>query len=94
MIKKDIYLTTVEEEIVEQLMEVFNITEQEARENVIAQKREAAYIYLMRGNIELHRELMKQLDEWTDDDEEEFIEKKRKLNKATKIFIMGGDNNV
>jgi len=58
-----VYLSVGEEAIVENLVRTFNITEIEAIDHVIAQKRELAFIHQMRGNVALADQIMKELGE-------------------------------
>jgi hypothetical protein len=58
-----LYLSVGEEEIVKALVQNFGVTEIEAVDHVVKQKRELAFIHEMRGNTELAEQLMKELGE-------------------------------
>jgi len=78
---KPVYFSVGEEEIIESLQEIYNITRLEACDQVIMQKRELAYQHQMRGNVELAKSLLLELGEWNDDREEEFQNAKPSTNK-------------
>lgn len=63
MERGNIYLSVGEEEIVAALQEQFNITELEAVEKVVQQKRELCFHYRRAGNIELAKQLTGELGE-------------------------------
>ena len=87
-----IYLSIAEEEIVKHLSGYIEedigkgsiASEMEAIEYVIQQKRELAYAHKMRGNLALERQLKKELDEWSIENEEEFQEIQQKLDELKK----------
>lgn len=83
---KPVYFSVGEEEIIESLQEIYNITRLEACDQVIMQKRELAYQHQMRGNIELAKSLLLELGEWNDDREEEFQKAQPATNK--KIILL------
>jgi hypothetical protein len=58
-----IYLSIGEEAIVQSLVEVYGITEIQAIDHVIAQKRELAFIHAQRGNVALAKQIMKEIGE-------------------------------
>lgn len=58
-----VYLSMGEEAIVQQLMEIYAISELRAIDEVIKQKRELALIHSLRGNLELSNQIMKELGE-------------------------------
>lgn len=52
-----------EEDIVRNLMNIFNIKELEAVDHVIKQKRELAFVHFNRGNKKLADQIMSELGE-------------------------------
>lgn len=67
-----VYFSPPEEEIIESLREIYGITYLEACEQVIMQKRELAFMHHQRGDFELAKTILKELDEWNDELEEIF----------------------
>ncbi len=57
------YLSIGEEAIVQQLMEIYLISELRAVDEVLKQKRELALIHSLRGNLELAKQIMKEIGE-------------------------------
>lgn len=84
MQRGNIYLSVAEEEMVSQLQSMFNITIIEAVEKVIEQKRELAYIWRQRGNLELSRQISKEIDEWTEENESQY----QSIQKQEKLIIL------
>jgi len=58
-----VYLSVGEEDIVRNLMNIFNIKELEAVDHVIKQKRELAFVHFNRGNKKLADQIMSELGE-------------------------------
>lgn len=58
-----VYFSIGEEAIIASLMEIYGITELQAIDHVIAQKRELAFIHAQRGNIELAKQIKKEIGE-------------------------------
>lgn len=86
VIGKNIHLTIAEKEWLGVMMRQFGCTEQEALEEIIVYKREQAFGYEQKGNHELARHLLMQIDEWDDTREEEFKQKDKKV-KEIKIVV-------
>jgi len=84
MYRKTVYFSPPEEEMIESLQEIYGITRLEACNQIIIQKRDLAYQYKMRGNIELSKNIMLELGEWNDEHEEEF----KKLQKPKNVKII------
>jgi uncharacterized protein YwgA len=87
-----IYLSIAEEEIVRHLAHYMindmgkeeTTAEIDAVNEVVKQKRELAFDHGRRGNLALARHIKKELDEWTKEDEAQFIEIERKLKEIKK----------
>lgn len=58
-----VYLSVGEEDIVKALVQTFGVTEIEAIDKVIGQKRELALMHSLRGNVKLAEQIMKELGE-------------------------------
>ena len=84
-----VYFSVGEQEIISALQEHYEITELEASEKVIEQKREAAYLYSMQGHFDLAQQLLEELDEWTDAIAQDYINRGRDLPKTKKIILPG-----
>jgi hypothetical protein len=82
----DIYLSVGEQNIVGELQRCYGITEIEAMDHVIAQKRELAFVHNQKGNIELARQLLKELNEWTQEAEKDFQQLQE--SKTKKIILL------
>jgi len=67
-----VYFSPPEQEIIESLQEIYEITYLEAANQVIMQKRELAFMHQGRGNLELAKTILLELDEWNDEQEENF----------------------
>ena len=50
---KDVYLSVTEEEMVASLQEIYNVTEAQAVQSVISNKKQNAWMYQQRGNLQL-----------------------------------------
>jgi len=81
-----VYFSPPEEEIIESLREIYEITYLEACEQVIMQKRELAFMHHQRGDFELAKTLLKELDEWNDELEEIFQQELTYGSKKTIIL--------
>lgn len=79
-----VYFSPPEEEIIESLQEIYQITRLEACTQVIMQKRELAYQHQRRGNIELSKVILLELGEWNDEREEEY----KRLQKPKNVKII------
>lgn len=63
MMRGKIYFSNAEETIIAELCKVFGCTELVAIEQVISQKRELIFIHAQRGNMELVKQLKKEIGE-------------------------------
>lgn len=79
-------LSVGEQNIVTELQRNFGITEIEATDHMMAQKRELAFIHHTKGNFELARQLMKELDEWSEEAEKDYL--KWEQGKTKKIILL------
>ncbi|MCK5019408.1 MAG: hypothetical protein KAS32_20285 [Candidatus Peribacteraceae bacterium] len=79
-------LSVGEQGIVSELQRNFGITEIEATDHVFAQKRELAFIHHNKGNFELSRQLMIEMDEWTEEAEKDY--QKWEQCKTKKIIVL------
>lgn len=84
-----IYFSVGEQDIIKALQETFEITYVEACERVIEQKRQAAYAYSMKGQFDLAEHLLKELDEWNSEVEQDFINRGRGIKQNIKIILPG-----
>jgi hypothetical protein len=84
---KPVYFSPPEEEIIESLQEIYGITHLEACEQVIMQKRELAFMYQQRGNLDLAEVIFKELGEWNDAIAEEFAQNKT-YSSDKKIILL------
>jgi len=75
-----------EQNIVSELQRNFDLTEIEATDHVLAQKRELAFIHHTQGHFELARQLMQELDEWTEEAEKDYM--KWEQSKTKKIILL------
>lgn len=88
VIGHNIHLSVGEQEWLAHMQAMFGCTEQEALEEIIKYKREMAFSYEHQGVHELARQLLKEIDEWDDEREQDFKQKEHKVNK-TKIILPG-----
>jgi hypothetical protein len=88
---EDVYFCPAEEEMIQSLIEMYNITEYQAKETVIRDKRQNAFMYQQRGNLELAEVLLRELGEWNDEWAEEH-ERLRNEGKEFKKIILLDDN--
>lgn len=63
MQRGNVYLSVGEEAIVQHLVELYEITEFEAVQQVINQKRELALIHSCRGNEQLAKQILHEIGE-------------------------------
>ena len=84
-----VYFSVGEQDIIRALQECYEITYIEACEKVIQQKREAAFLYSQQGHFDLAEQLLKELEEWNSEVEQDFINRGRNLNNNTKIILPG-----
>lgn len=83
---KNPQLSVGEQNVVAELQRNFDISEIEATDHVLAQKRELAFIHHTKGNVELARQLMKELDEWSEEAERDYL--KWEQSKTKKIILL------
>jgi len=81
-----VYFSPPEQEIIESLQEIYEITYLEAANQVIMQKRELAFTHQSRGNLELAKTILLELDEWNDEQEENFSKQTAQV-KPKKIIL-------
>lgn len=84
IIGKNIHLNGPELEWLGHMQAMFGCTEQEALKEIIEYKREQAFAQESKGNYELARMLLQEIDEWDDTREEEY---KNRTVKNVKIII-------
>jgi len=84
--KKEIYFSIAEKEIINWMVNQAGTTQIEAVEHVISQKRELAYIHGQRGNLALQRQLLKEINEWDDQAEQDY---QNIAQKEQKIYVPG-----
>lgn len=90
MDNKQVYFNIAEKEIIELLVEEFKITHLQACTQVIAQKREAAWRYSQRGNFDLAEHMLREICEWNDEVEKDFVNRGRGvIDKEIKIIMPG-----
>ena len=85
----EVYFSVGELDIIKALQEHYEITHLEACEKVIEQKREAAYLYSMRGHFDLAEQLLKELGEWNSEIEQDYINRGRNVKPTQKIILPG-----
>lgn len=86
VIGKNIHLNIAEKEWLKAMQNLYGCTEQQALNEIIIYKREMAYEHGLKGNYELERLLMQEIDEWDDTREEEFKQKASKKDTTTIIL--------
>lgn len=64
MQRGNVYLTPAEEEIVEAFRQTYGLSELQAVEQAVRQKRHTAYDWARRGQVELAEQMFKELGEW------------------------------
>jgi len=87
---KNVYFSVAEEEMIASLQEIYKVTEAQAVMSVISNKRQNAWMYQQRGNLELAEVLIRELGEWNSTWEETFAEL-REAGKEYKKLILPGD---
>jgi len=87
----EVYFSVAEEEMIESIIEIYGVTEVQAKASVISNKKQNAWMYQQRGNLELAEVLLRELGEWNDTWAEEF-EELRADGKEYKKIILPGDN--
>jgi hypothetical protein len=91
VIGKNIKLSIAEKEWLGVMMRQFGCTEQEALDEIIVYKREMAFYHEKKGNLELARHLLQEIDEWDDTREAEFVEFKEKEKEISLVLPEGFD---
>ena len=86
---KGVYFSVAEEEMITSLQEIYKITEIEAIEAVISNKRQNAWMYQQRGNLELAEVLLRELGDWNTVWEETFAELREAGKEYKKIILLG-----
>ena len=84
-----VYFSVAEEEMITSIQEIYKITEIEAVEAVISNKRQNAWMYQQRGNLELAEVLLRELGEWNSTWEETFAELREAGKEYKKIILLG-----
>ncbi len=87
VIGKNIHLSIAEKEWLGVMMRQFGCTEQQALDEIIVYKREQAYGYKLKGNFELERQLLQEIDEWDDTREEEYKQRASGDNEKKIILL-------
>ncbi len=82
-----VYFSPPEEEMIDSLKEIYGIGHLEACETVISYKRQNAFIYQQRGNLDLAEVLLKEIGEWSDIMAEEFEKLEATGKKYKKIIL-------
>ena len=90
---KDVYFSVAEEEMIASLQEIYNVTEIEAVQAVIGNKKQNAWMYQQRGNLELAEVLLRELGEWNSTWEEEFARLREEGKEYKKIILPGDDDD-
>ena len=86
---KGVYFSVAEEEMITSLQEIYKITEIEAVDAVISNKRQNAWMYQQRGNLELAEVLLRELGDWNAVWEETFEELRADGKEYKKIILLG-----
>ncbi len=89
MKKPDVYFAAAELEMIVSLQEITGCGEEQARLTIICDKRQNAYMYQQRGNLELAEVLLRELDEWNETWEEEFKQLRANGKEYKKIILPG-----
>lgn len=82
-----IKLNNAEREIMQHLIDIYQCSEATAFNEIVKYKRELALHHQHRGNFELAKHLLIELDEWDDSREQDF--KNSKLPSSRKIILPG-----
>jgi len=85
---KDVYFSIAEEEMIASLQEIYNVTEAQAVTSVISNKKQNAWMYQQRGNLELAEVLLRELGEWNSTWEETFAELREQGKEYKKIVLL------
>lgn len=87
-----VYFSVGEQDIIRALQEEFEITYIEACDRVIGQKRQAAYAYSQIGHFDLAEQMLKEIEEWNSEIEQDFINRGRgKAKEVSKKIILPGE---
>jgi len=85
---KNVYFSVAEEEMIASLQEIYNVTEAQAVQSVISNKKQNAWMYQQRGNLELAEVLLRELGEWNSTWEETFAELREQGKEYKKIVLL------
>lgn len=96
MNKKEPYFSIAEKEIIDSLQEIYGIGVIEATEQVLRQKRQAAYGLSLQGNFALAEHMLREINEWNDEVEAEMnsrgrLEALEGKDKEVKIILPGDE---
>jgi len=83
-----VYFSPPEEEIISSLQEIHGITYLEAANHVLGQKRELAFLHQRRGNYELAKVILLEIEEWNDAIAEEFEKSKEAEPSPVRKIIL------
>lgn len=89
---QDVYFSPAEEEMIVSIQEIYGVTEYEAKKAVISNKKQNAWMYQQRGNLELAEVLLRELGEWNETWEEEFSQLREEGKEYKKIILPGDDD--
>ena len=84
--KKEIYFSVGEQNIIEELQEVYGVTYLVACEKVIDQKRELAWMHSKMGNFDLAEQILREISEWNSQIAEDFEKQGRNEVKNNKDY--------
>lgn len=87
--KKEIYFSIAEKEIIEWMVRQVGTPRLQAIEHVLAQKRELAYIHGVQGNIALRRQILQEINEWDEEAEKEY----QRMVKDEESYRNSNNNN-
>lgn len=90
---EDVYFSPPEEEMIQSIQEIYGVTEYEAKKAVISNKKQNAWMYQQRGNLELAEVLLRELGEWNETWEEEFAKLREEGKEYKKIILPGDDDD-
>jgi len=90
---KDVYFSVAEEEMITSIQEIYNVTEIEAVQAVISNKRQNAWAYQQRGNLDLAEVLLRELGEWNSTWEETHAELREEGKEYKKLILPGDDDD-
>jgi len=83
-----VYFSPPEEEIINSLQEIHEISYLEAANQVLGQKRELAFLHQRRGNYELAKVILLEIEEWNDEIAEEFEKSKAATQSPVRKIIL------